>query len=292
MIYTTGEYTVSAEGQPIGKVYIRQDGLLLVFDCTCSSAGNDILRLAAVCGEKYIPLGVLIPEAGALHLKKSFTKNMLASIGYHDTSLFHLIRAGETYTPPEDTLSLLPEDPADTQTASLESAGLASGSNGVDLLEPEPDSSDLLEVKPIDGKAPLPQSAVPLVESIHSSLSTKPEADAQNPILTVRYTEPADPAPQVPDLVVKPAPPAPVCIDGWIEIEQPGLLFKDPELSGICSGISGALFSEQDGILLLAVPISPTEPFSMMPIFCFGSSGQIGGHEYIIFKIKNGNLTI
>jgi hypothetical protein len=79
---------------------------------------------------------------------------------------------------------------------------------------------------------------------------------------------------------------------GWAPIPNPGIMFSDLNLTESCENVTGALLSSQDGCDLLAVPISPEEPFPLMAIFCFGSSGSIGGREYIIFKIKDGNLTL
>ena len=81
-------------------------------------------------------------------------------------------------------------------------------------------------------------------------------------------------------------------IDGWTHVDTPGMFFSDLSVAEACANVAGALITARDGFELLAVPISPEEPFPLMPVFCFGSSGVIGGREYIVFKIKDGNLTL
>lgn len=104
-----GDFPVYAQGNIVGSVNVSQNGLMTVFDCTCDYKSRDVLRLAAVCGGDYVPLGVIMPlggkmpdgggqPSGALRLKKSFSRNALESLGYRDARSFHLIRQGETYT--------------------------------------------------------------------------------------------------------------------------------------------------------------------------------------------------
>jgi hypothetical protein len=76
------------------------------------------------------------------------------------------------------------------------------------------------------------------------------------------------------------------------EALHPEELFSDPGVAAACSGVTGALSVLPGGVPALAVPISPEEPFPMMSVFCFGSPEEIGGRTYIVFKIRDGNLTL
>lgn len=76
----------------------------------------------------------------------------------------------------------------------------------------------------------------------------------------------------------------------WEREEYPELLFQDADLAQVCSGVKEALKLTYEGIVFLAIPLSPYEPFPAMPIFCFGESLTIAGKDYIVFKIKNGKL--
>jgi len=76
----------------------------------------------------------------------------------------------------------------------------------------------------------------------------------------------------------------------WQFEERPWELFADEEFRDICKNITGALRMTVEGVTLLAIPLVSGEPFPAMPIFCFGESLQIQGEDYLIFKIKNGEL--
>ena len=95
---------------------------------------------------------------------------------------------------------------------------------------------------------------------------------------------------------VKPAPepelpvPAPTAQSQWQPEYEPWNLFDDEELKNACYGLKGALCKQENEAILLAVPISPSEPFPMMPVFCFGSTEEICGRQYVVFIIKNGQL--
>ena len=59
-------------------------------------------------------------------------------------------------------------------------------------------------------------------------------------------------------------------IGGWRPAPPLTQLFEDPTIYEDHEVIPGALVTEQDGFTLLAVPVSPDEPFALMNIFCFG----------------------
>ncbi|NLA86101.1 MAG: hypothetical protein GX847_02220 [Clostridiales bacterium] len=254
MSYGTGSFPVTADGTVVGSVTITQNGLMLVFDCSCAYSTRDILRLAAVCRGKYIPLGVMMPQSGRpeegnLHTKKSFTKNALLSAGYEDTELFYLIRPDDVYSEPE-----------------------------ADEPEPEIQVEDAPDVEPEEPPCDLPaQDNAPIVYN-----------DFPDPAdYSYNYSNAAEPAPPE-----EPEDTAYETADGWTRMPNPGILFSDMGIQESCQDVSNALISEGDGYLQLAVPVIPTEPFPLMPVFCFGSSGQAGGQDCIIFKIKNGNLIL
>lgn len=277
MSYRTGSFPVMADGRNVGKVTIEQNGQLFVFNCTCNLKSNDILRLAAVCDGKYTPLGVMAPEAGVLHLKKSFTKNALTSIGYHDAAAYHLIRPGEIYSETEEAEPAAAEAepeviPADVQ----EPIEYNDFPDPVEYeYEFEPERVEVAGYSEPAGKAQTPEP--------------EPVWQHQEPAIQLPYIEPAAPQPEPAAVSAEMTPSA---VSGWMNITNPGSLFYDPSIQEYCQDVSNALISEQEGHVLLAIPVSPTEPFPLMPVFCFGSSGIIGGLDYIIFKIRDGNLAL
>lgn len=81
-------------------------------------------------------------------------------------------------------------------------------------------------------------------------------------------------------------------VGGWRPAPPLSRLIEDPELYEGRESIPGALVTEQDGFTLLAVPVSPEEPFPLMGIFCFGYPTQIGDKDYILFKLQDGALAL
>lgn len=315
MSYITGDFPVMAGGKTVGRLNIEQVGLMLVFNCTCEYKSRDVLRLAAVCGGKYVPLGVMIPDTeaqsgvhkGSLHLKKSLTKNTLTSIGYDEAVSFHLIKPGAVYaidaeTEPEPAFhngdadeDASTPDAQNNQPENVLSADDTEPIVYVDFPDPaeyEYDPADYgLELDSV-GSANLP---VPALED-HMPKSENAANDNQ----TTHKTPEPEPFRQVHKPASQVPAQEPVAVsaekfdsaDGWMSISNPCKLFDDSIIQESCTEISNALFMEQNGYVLLAVPVIPTEPFPMMPVFCFGNSGAIAGQECIIFKIKNGHLVL
>lgn len=259
MTYQTGEFSVTAGSDSVGTVHITQNGLMLVFDCTCSTVSQDILRLAAVCNGTDVPLGVLIPDSDRLHLKKRFSKNALTSMGYCDTSVFYLITA-------------------DGHVADYTDQTASDSSQDNDLHPPVSDSQYQL-MKP----APAPIDPTP------TETDVKTEAEPHRPDLeappTAKVVSDADAADMTDEATSAE-------LDGWSPARDPGSLFSDPDLSVLCAEVTEAMMREQDGYVFLAVPLRVDAPFPLMSIFCFGSTGNIGGKTVVIFKLKDGNLTL
>lgn len=272
MSYRTGDFPVRLDGAVVGRVTITQDGLLIVFSCTCDYRPRDILRLAAVCRGKYVPLGVMAPEAGLLRTKKSFTRNALLNAGYEDPESFHLIRPEDVYREPgadEPELSEPADRPAayndfpDPETYDFDySDGNSEPAANAQDTSSEPDETGYEQETDPYSHGPVPEARIP------------------------------DTAPADPQISAEPTGTAPETVDGWLPLPNPGILFEDESIQEACQDIKNALITERDGYLLLAVPVLATEPFPLMPVFCFGSSGQAGGQDCIIFKIKNGNLML
>lgn len=76
----------------------------------------------------------------------------------------------------------------------------------------------------------------------------------------------------------------------WTPEPEPWRLFSQEDISRSCRSIKGAYVRFQGDTSYLAVPISPSEPFPPMPIFCFGSLEKINGGDYIVFTMKDGKF--
>lgn len=293
-----GEFAVTAGGRNVGTLRITQEGLMTVYDCACSIITKDVLRLAAVSDGKYVPLGVVMPyggspEAGALRLKKSYTKNALHSMGLHNAEAFHLIRPGDVYEVNQENVyagrpaELSTDNPPDVTADSQEDAVLAG--------PPEHPVVEEHETAPATANSELLKAVEMMLNQLSSEPANKEEPAPQQaeskpamPESYKAYTEPEDE--RAIHFVVKQreAQEQP----GWRPAANPAMLFNDETIAEACEEISGALVMEQAGLTMLAVPVSPVAPFPMMPVFCFGSSEEIGGQEYIIFKVKNGYLSL
>jgi hypothetical protein len=264
-----------------------------------------------------------------LRLKKCYSKKALTDLGYDTPLAFHLIRTGDVYTgdaavgeaPSACTLepgiipdfaaqepfmsepAVLPELSAPEPFVIPESAVIpdVDGADDLDVtgawnsMEPEPplDAGPSRETD-FPGAPPIVNTlyAAPAPDPFILAEQSYPSAEPDSP---PKQEEPAS-SPAVVESWSAPAMPRDgddgEDIDGWTRISTPGFIFGDPSVSEACANITGALMSVRDDHLLLAIPVSPDEPFPLMAIFCFGTSGVIGGREYIIFKVKDGNLTL
>jgi len=78
--------------------------------------------------------------------------------------------------------------------------------------------------------------------------------------------------------------------DAWQCEYEPWVMFTDEDIKNACRGLNGALRRSRGDIEELAVPVSPYEPFPMMPVFCFGDIAEINGRQYVVFTVKGGKL--
>jgi hypothetical protein len=350
MSITTGEFTVFAGSRRAGTVSISQNGLMTAFDCACTSASREILRLAAVCAGRYIPLGVMIPgdRPDVLRFTKSFSKNTLASMGYDNATAYHLIRSGDVYTeasaepaaaalspagPPAELPPITPISPAASSVRPMTDVPSDMSWNAPDETIPDDlpfavhgpgfETESLTDPSNDDYKrydAPMPsangaaaaepvgeeseisdtrrptrfETQVPVADDVLASPAAEPASDEVTEELlaallemTLKSRSEAAEATEASAFVSEPPQD-----DVWYPAENPASLFDDPEISKSCENVMGALAKTEDDTLMLAVPVSPDEPFSMMPVFCFGSPRQIDGMDYIVFKIKDGYLTL
>ena len=104
----------------------------------------------------------------------------------------------------------------------------------------------------------------------------------------------------------KPIPSAPVFVDthfskpaditpqsgtgAWQCEYEPWSIFTDEEIQLACRGLNGALRRSCGDTEELAIPVSPNEPFPMMPVFCYGDIAEINGRQYVVFTVKGGKL--
>ncbi len=92
-----GTFNLTLDGQVVGTVKLKREGLYCRVSCCCRVAGKEIRRLYAD-GEK---LGVLIPEHGELILEtKVAAKRLKPGCAFsldQNTNTFIPIRPGEAF---------------------------------------------------------------------------------------------------------------------------------------------------------------------------------------------------
>lgn len=76
----------------------------------------------------------------------------------------------------------------------------------------------------------------------------------------------------------------------WVREDEPRRLFEDAELKRVCLDMYDTLSAVSGEKVLLAVPIESRRPFPAMPIFCFGEAKRIGGRDYVVFTLRDGQL--
>lgn len=63
-----GNYPVLLGQKPVGKVQVQKCGLYYRIICRCRLTGDVITRLYVQCGDKHIPVGVVVPEGSGFGL--------------------------------------------------------------------------------------------------------------------------------------------------------------------------------------------------------------------------------
>jgi len=76
----------------------------------------------------------------------------------------------------------------------------------------------------------------------------------------------------------------------WRHEVSPYRYFDDDVIENSLKNVKNALVSENDGTIRLAIPVSGSEPFPAMPIFCFGTFTEINGKSYMVFNLKGGKF--
>jgi hypothetical protein len=286
---TYGEYGVTRLGRLAGTLRVSQDGLMTVLDCDCERVGEEIYRLAAVCGGEYVPIGVMMPDGARLRFSKRLTKNAVRELLPNEPDAFEIILPGENpaAAPSDDRgqpVDMPPKsEPRDmprltvnpiTPTTSAPRAELKWLLDGDRRFRPIQSGGETLNNRELDSRhSPSPKS------DLTHGCETPIMPEAKKPADTLPRSE----APAIPE---SPAPRG-----FWAPIGDPAILFRDNDAELITGEVTGALTRNDGDIMLLAIPISQDTPFPMMPVFCFGDPEVIDGREYVVFKIKNGLLT-
>lgn len=81
-------------------------------------------------------------------------------------------------------------------------------------------------------------------------------------------------------------------VRGWRNCADPMKYFDDIETGAALSRFEGILKAEEDGVTYIAVPIDKEKAFPALPVFYFGQQEKLGGREFVVFTLKDGQLMI
>lgn len=101
-----GEYPIVIDGENVGQLSVRRDGLMTVFEADCRDVER-LIRLS-VFGQDGSEgrLGVMIPQEGRLFLRKCFSRSALEAMPQE------IVCAAETGMPPQTETAAEDETPA------------------------------------------------------------------------------------------------------------------------------------------------------------------------------------
>jgi hypothetical protein len=77
---------------------------------------------------------------------------------------------------------------------------------------------------------------------------------------------------------------------GWKPVYEPSGLFSDSDLKAACKGSKGVMALKEGEVTKAAFPIRSDAPFALMPAFCLGKPLKIGGNDYLVFTVKDGEI--
>ncbi|MCL2569105.1 MAG: hypothetical protein FWE12_06715 [Oscillospiraceae bacterium] len=296
-----GEYTVDYNSTKVGVLTVSQSGLMARFACQCTVATAEILRLAVLSGDRYIPLGVLLPSGDKLHFIKHYSKLDLRIKGLSSIDGCRLITGRDTLLippverpvpEPEPIPEATPNEPESVPKPTPEPGLILPVEDGIPdvpplVTAPEPNPIQEPDWLPAD-----PNSNQPILytHTARITVDAAPVADEDligfEPYLVEDLTG-TDLSP-VTDLI---APESEPVFVPWTPHPDPGLLFLDPDLIASCAQITGAMTRPcGNDCIALAVPFEAGKPFPLLPVFCLGAAEEIGGGPFLVFQIKNGIL--
>ncbi len=261
-----GKYPVTEGNERIGELEITPKGSMCRFYAKCSRGLTGVFRLAVVCGGRAIPIGVMTPSESCWKIEKTLSPASLRRMGVTEIEGARLVGVGAEY---------------------VETSRAAAGAAEAEASEAPPAKAPPLY--PETGREP---AEAPFVRELYMRAAEDGahEAEEPRPESAPGMTEAVQTQPEI--IMDEADAEADVFEAGWKRENEPERLFKDLELQRACRDMMDVLTKIDDGYTYLAVPLVRGRPFPAMPIFCFGNSRKINGKNYVVFKIKDGELHI
>ena len=289
-----GVYTVESGGTEVGQLTVSAQGLMTRFTCECVVATAEIMRLAVLCGDRYVLLGVLLPDGDRLRFIKSYSKNDLRQKGITAIDACRLVSRHDTLT--VDPPNPMAEPNAEAVPIAETEEVVVPQAEAVSVEMPESSTPVFAPDSPPDWEVVRELDSEKAIVT-HEARITPPEKpivpdeDLENidpypgAVETVKIVLPQKESPIPESTTESPAPAK------WTPHPTPGILFTDPDLVAAGTEVTGAMTRPcGDDCIALAVPFEGGKPFPLLPIFCHGQNEEIDGKAYLTFRIRNGNL--
>lgn len=141
-----GEYPIVIDGENVGLLSVRRDGLMTVFEADCRDVER-LIRLS-VFGRDGSEgrLGVMIPQEGRLFLRKCFSRSALEAMPQE------IVCAAEAGKPPQEDTAAEEKEQEDTVWLPLPEGALISLDTPAKLALPRREGSASEGERMIEGK--------------------------------------------------------------------------------------------------------------------------------------------
>ncbi len=275
-----GKYPITNNDMIIGELLVEPRGSMHRFRARCSAGLDGVFRLAVLSGGMLAPIGIMAPSGGGWSLEKTLSPAALRSMGITSIDGATLTGAEAGMGAVAAAASCAPAPQIDKQHLS-EAAGWHEG-KAAEAAEPAEEEAMEQAMEPAEEEAAaaLPDNS-PESRQLYKDEAGRPDF------------APPEVIHEIPAAYLPYGSPEPGGYEeGWAEERGSERLFKDPEIKRICRDMTDTLIKTEDGAFYLAVPIIRGRPFPAMPIFCFGTSRKINGKNYVVFKIKDGELIL
>ncbi|MCL2842331.1 MAG: hypothetical protein FWE28_02535 [Oscillospiraceae bacterium] len=291
-----GTYAIEHNHTKVGQLTVSAAGIRTHFQAECVVVTGEVLRLALLVGEQYIPLGVMRPEGDKFLFGKRYSRLELQTKGIAAIHGVRLMAVGQHAPPPEPMEPTAGDAAPEVPSPVLDPAIETHAPEPAPVPEPIPEPI-LIPEPELEPKAE-PVMETPVLTPLPAVPVSAPTPEAEppegSPVFTheARFTaslpvadrdlDDIDPYPATRP-VVAPAP-------DWSPCPNPAALFTDPNLIAAGRRLKEARTRPMGAHTELAVPFDTGKPFPLMPIFCLGQVTDINGQAHLVFQVKDGNI--
>jgi hypothetical protein len=309
-IFMSDGVKISYRGREVGFLEIRRDGLMTVLRAEAMPIGG-VLRLIVHSGDRNIQIGVMSPYMGRLRLEKRLSRNVLTELGISEIVSAELSDGREEFVKGNAKAQTMKSESAKTDTPAGEdlksidnpvsqgnvTAAITGAPTALDMKAADaqaakadnpvntgrPQTTGIENSQTAGNKTQQTAGGIAGLSSVISGLAANAHAAAE-----IGKSEPAASKPAA----VRAQPAKAEASARWEPCPEPSVFFSDPELKYCCSGARNVLVQRLPDRTHLAFPFTVDRPFGFVAPFCVGEPSYINGSCYLVFTIKNGELTV